>query len=98
LKISIFAGDERCQVTANIDERKKQKMKQFTGYDPFILRTNDRRVNRDNWNPGAAKCMHLFRFTNTVNTLFLPIIAIQPTPLFTILRSKAILRFMVKKS
>jgi len=60
--VNVFTGDERCEVTARFDDRAEaDTLTQFTGYDPFVLRTNHRRVNRDDWRPNPAETGHLWK-------------------------------------
>lgn len=62
--VNVFTGDERCEVMARFDDRAEaDTLTQFTGYDPFVLRTNHRRVNRDDWRPDPAETGHLWRTT-----------------------------------
>ena len=62
--VNVFTGDERCEVVARFDDRAEaDTLTQFTGYDPFVLRTNHRRVNRDDWRPDPAKTGHLWKTT-----------------------------------
>jgi hypothetical protein len=62
LVVNVFAGDERATVTARFDDRAAvDTLRQFTGRDPFVVRTHDRRINRDDWSPGIATTSHLWR-------------------------------------
>lgn len=59
---NVFAGDERCRVTYHLDHKgEKREMMQFTAKDPFVVRNNYRRINRDDWNPGLADTPHLWK-------------------------------------
>ena len=57
---NVFAGDERCRVFYQIDDQPEYEMKKFTGLDPFIVRTQARRRNMDNWQPGIPPSTHLW--------------------------------------
>jgi hypothetical protein len=62
LVVNVFAGDERATVTARFDDRAAvDTLRPFTGRDPFVVRTHDRRINRDDWSPGIATTSHLWR-------------------------------------
>jgi hypothetical protein len=62
LVVNVFTGDERAEVTARFDGRvTEHTLDQFAGRDPFVVRTHDRRINRDDWSPSIATTDHLWR-------------------------------------
>ncbi len=58
--VNLFTGDERCHVFYTIDDQQEKEMNKFSGLDPFIVRTHDRRINMDNWQPDILPSTHLW--------------------------------------
>lgn len=59
--VNVFDGNEETQVNFRLNKGSVVQMQKVMEVDPFLLRNNHLRYNRDNWRPGLSPSTHLWK-------------------------------------